>query len=247
VIALFSLNFTAGHCRFGINGHGSQFMSTQKLCNRRRKTFVDTVSANAENPTRQSNASKPCRAFFKMMFNVLTNHQNCLNVPSFPVPARLPLIKPDRRLSFVSAFLQILVSVNSPLSRHRIVSPSCLETSPPLLPQKTKTTLRSSDGQVNDHREDESDQNYCNDIFVFIFDLQLIFSVSSISNGGRFIAEIEWFQRRALHATSLEKGGPGVQDGIVRQPLIHSMDSANFHGAPHSQKNFTRRGFARRF
>src|SRR5208282_4492247 len=32
-----------GHWRLGINGHGSQFMSTQKLCNRRRKTFVDTV------------------------------------------------------------------------------------------------------------------------------------------------------------------------------------------------------------
>src|SRR5664279_2402684 len=39
----FSLNRTAGHWRLGINGHGSQFMSTQKLCSRRRKTFVDTL------------------------------------------------------------------------------------------------------------------------------------------------------------------------------------------------------------
>jgi hypothetical protein len=39
-------------------------------------------------------------------------------------------------------------------------------TASPLLPQKTKTTLRSPDGQVNDHREDESDQNgYNNDVF----------------------------------------------------------------------------------
>ena len=28
-----------------MSGHGSQFMSTQKLCKRRRKTFVDTVPA----------------------------------------------------------------------------------------------------------------------------------------------------------------------------------------------------------
>src|SRR5271170_3952523 len=39
----FSLNRTAGHWRLGTSGHGSQFMSTQKLCSRRRKTLVDTV------------------------------------------------------------------------------------------------------------------------------------------------------------------------------------------------------------
>ena len=43
--ARFSLYFTCGHCRFGISGHGSQFMSTQKLCNRRRYTLVETVPA----------------------------------------------------------------------------------------------------------------------------------------------------------------------------------------------------------
>jgi hypothetical protein len=39
----FVFDFTWGHWHFGISGHGSQFMSTQKLCKRRRKTFVDTL------------------------------------------------------------------------------------------------------------------------------------------------------------------------------------------------------------
>jgi hypothetical protein len=43
VMARLSLNRTAGHWRLGMSGHGSQFMSTQKLCKRRRKTLVDTV------------------------------------------------------------------------------------------------------------------------------------------------------------------------------------------------------------
>jgi hypothetical protein len=51
--------------------------------------------------------------------------------------------------------------------------------------------------QVDDQHEDEGDQNYCEDIFLFIFDLQSMFSVSSIHNVVRFIAEIERLQRRA--------------------------------------------------
>jgi hypothetical protein len=43
VMARFSLNRTVGHWRLGMSGHGSQFMSTAKLCKRRRKTLVDTL------------------------------------------------------------------------------------------------------------------------------------------------------------------------------------------------------------
>ncbi len=42
-MARLSLNCTEGHCRFGISGHGSQFMSTQKLWSRRKNTLVETV------------------------------------------------------------------------------------------------------------------------------------------------------------------------------------------------------------
>src|ERR1017187_8760899 len=44
-MARFSLNFTAGHWRLGISDPGSQFLFTQKLCKRPKKTFVDTVPA----------------------------------------------------------------------------------------------------------------------------------------------------------------------------------------------------------
>jgi len=100
------------------------------------------------------------------------------------------------------------------------------------LRQKTKTTLRSSDGQVNDEPENKSDQDYRRDIFYIHIRSPVAFSVSSIatavgsllrlngSSGALFICHIAGERR----SRSTRRGCPAATDSLhgPRHPLRNS-------------------------